>query len=174
MTLPASHNRLTIALRASSDDLLRYFLSRLDREDAADALAEVMTTAWRRVDALPKKPEEARMWLFGIARNVRLHADRSTIRRAQLTMRLRDALAVRAAPAADTGVEIRDAISRLDSDHAELIRLVHWDGFSIAEAAEILQIPSSTARGRYQKAKEVLRASLSTGTSTRRSSSQDS
>ncbi|GAA3933282.1 RNA polymerase sigma factor [Microbacterium soli] len=174
MILPVPRNRLIGALRASSDDLLGYFLRRLDYEDAADALAEVMTTAWRRVDALPKTPEEARMWLFGIARNVLLHADRGIIRRAKLAARLRDTLTARAAPAADAGVEIRDAIGRLDSDHAELIRLVHWDGFSIAEAAEILQIPSSTARGRYQKAKEILRASLSTGMITRRSSSQDS
>lgn len=161
MTLADSRKRLIIALRRSSDDLLRYFLGRLDREDSADALAEVMATAWRRVDALPTKPEEARMWLFGIARNVRLHADRGTIRRAQLATRLRDELTVRAAPAADTGMDVRDAIGRLDSHHAELIRLVHWDGFSIAEAAQILQIPASTARGRYQKAKETLRASLS-------------
>ncbi|WP_206494130.1 sigma factor-like helix-turn-helix DNA-binding protein [Microbacterium sp. KRD174] len=167
MTLAASRKRLTIALRASSDDLLRYFLGRLDREDAADALAEVMATAWRRVDVLPRKPEEARMWLFGIARNVRLHAERGTVRRTQLAMRLRSELTARAAPAADAGVEIRDAIDRLDSDHAELIRLVHWDGFSIADAAEILQIPPSTARGRYQKAKEALRASLSTSSTTR-------
>lgn len=172
MTLSASRNRLTIALRSSSDDLLRYFLSRLDSEDAADALAEVMATAWRRVDALPSRPEEARMWLFGIARNVRLHVDRGAIRRARLASRLREALTVHAAPPADAGVEIRDAIRRLEDDHAELIRLVHWDGFSIAEAAEILEIPPSTARGRYQKAKEVLRAALSTSTTTRWSASQ--
>lgn len=167
MILTSSRTRLIVALRTSSDDLLRYFLGRLDREDAADALADVMTTAWRRVDALPSDPEEARMWLFGIARNVRLHADRGTIRRVQLATRLREELAVRAASAADAGVEIRDAIERLDRDHAELIRLVHWDGFSIADAAAILQIPASTARGRYQKAKETLRASLSTGSNHR-------
>lgn len=166
MTLIASHKRLTLALRACADDLLRYFLGRLDREDAADALAEVMTTAWRRVDALPEKPEEARMWLFGIARNVRLHAERSTVRRTKLATRLRDELIHRDAPAADTGVEIRDAIDRLDSNHAELIRLVHWDGFSIADAAEMMEIPSSTARSRYQKAKAALRAALSTSSTT--------
>lgn len=53
----SSGKRLTTALRASSDDLLRYFLRRLDREDAADALADVMTTAWVRVDALPEAPK---------------------------------------------------------------------------------------------------------------------
>ena len=161
MSAASSRKRLTIALRTSSDDLLRYFLRRLDREDAADALAEVMTTAWTRADALPDDPDEARMWLFGVARNVLLHAQRGNIRRAQLAKRLRGAMSPRTTPAADTGAEIRDAINRLDSDLAELVRLVHWDGFSIEEASKLLEIPSSTARGRYQRAKEALRETLS-------------
>ncbi len=55
---------------------------------------------------------------------------------------------------------MRDAIARLDPDRAELVRMLHWDGFTLVEAAEILGIPSSTARSRYAKAKEELRASL--------------
>ncbi|MFG6444796.1 RNA polymerase sigma factor [Microbacterium sp. P07] len=153
-------SRLTVALRESSDDLLRYFLRRLDREDAADALADVMTTAWTRVDALPDEPAEARMWLFGVARNVLLHMHRSTVRRSQLADRLRNELTLRSAPAADSGAEIRDAIDRLDGDLAELVRLVHWDGFSLVDAATLLGIPSSTARGRYQRAREALRRTL--------------
>jgi RNA polymerase sigma factor (sigma-70 family) len=164
-SLSSRNSRLTVALRESSDDLLRYFLRRLDREDAADALAEVMTIAWTRVDALPEEPGEARMWLFGVARNVVLHAHRSTVRRSRLADRMRDALSLRSAPAADSGLEIRDAIDRLDDDLAELVRLVHWDGFSIVDAATLLEIPSSTARGRYQRAKEALRESLAPITS---------
>jgi RNA polymerase sigma-70 factor (ECF subfamily) len=38
---------------------------------------------------------------------------------------------------------------------------VHWDGFSVAEAAALLGIPASTARGRHQRAKDDLRAALS-------------
>jgi RNA polymerase sigma-70 factor (ECF subfamily) len=38
--------------------------------------------------------------------------------------------------------------------------LVHWDGMSIAEAAEILAINPSTARSRYAQAKESLRTKL--------------
>ena len=131
MTSASARNRLTAAWRASSDDLLRYFLRRLDREDAADALADVMTAAWTRVDAMPSEPEEARMWLFGVARNVLMHVRRGNVRRARLADRLRSVLSAQGAPAADSGVEIRDAIDRLDHDLAELIRLVHWDGFSI-------------------------------------------
>ncbi|MFG6503804.1 RNA polymerase sigma factor [Microbacterium sp. P05] len=148
----------------SSDDLLRYFLRRLDREDAADALADVMTTAWARVDRLPDEPHEARMWLFGVARNVLLHAHRGNARRSQLADRMRIELASRSASPADSGLEIRDAIRRLDSDLAELISLIHWDGFSIVDAATLLGIPASTARGRYQRAKNALRETLASNT----------
>jgi RNA polymerase sigma-70 factor (ECF subfamily) len=159
MTLTA-RRRLTAALRESSDDLLRYFLRRLDREDAADALGDVMTIAWTRVDVLPASSQEARMWLFGIARNVLLHVQRGTVRRSQLADRLRDTLTSRTARPADHGLEIRDAIDRLDPDLAELVRLVHWDGFTLTDAADLLGIPASTARGRYQKAKHALRDAL--------------
>lgn len=157
MTSTRSRQLLTAALGECSDDLLRYFLRRLDREDAADALADVMTTAWSRVDALPTAPIEARMWLFGIARNVLLHVQRGATRRSRLADRLRSTLGQRTASSADHGVEIRDAIDRLDPDLAELVRLVHWDGFSLTDAADLLGIPASTARGRYQRAKETLR-----------------
>jgi len=156
----SSRERMTAALRVSSDDLLRYFLRRLDHEDAADALADVMTTAWTRVAALPDEPDEARMWLFGVARKVLMHARRGNARRCRLADRLRNELAMRSAPAADSGVEIRDAIDRLDGDLAELVRLIHWDGFSIIDAARLLEIPASTARGRYQRAKDALRETL--------------
>ncbi len=56
---------------------------------------------------------------------------------------------------------MRDAIDRLAPDLGELVRLVHWERFSLAEAAELLGIPASTARGRYQRAKDDLRIALS-------------
>lgn len=62
---------------------------------------------------------------------------------------------------ADDGLEVRDAIRRLSAEQAELVRLVHWEGFTIAEAGSILGVPASTARTRYQRARGDLRAALS-------------
>ena len=99
--------------------------------------------------------------MFGIARNLLLNAERGRRRRSRLTARLRARLAESTdAAAADDGLAVRDAIARLDPESAELIRLVHWDGFSLADAAELLGIPASTARSRYQRAKGSLRAML--------------
>ena len=149
------------ALSLSSTSLLAYFQRRLGAQDAADALAEVMVTAWRRADVLPVDDEEARMWLFVVARNVLSNIERGERRRWRLANRLRSTLVAEDAPSADAGAEVRDAISRLEPALAELVRLIHWDGFSVADAAQVLDISASTARSRYQRAKRDLLESLS-------------
>lgn len=152
---------LTQAFEATASDLLAYLSRRVGPDDAPDLLGETMVVAWRRVRELPDAPEAARMWLFGIARGTLLNHARGSRRRWALADRIRlQSGGALAAPSSDAGAEVRDAIARLDPDLAELIRLVHWDGFSITEAAELLGIPASTARTRHQRAKEHLRAAL--------------
>lgn len=149
------------ALTDASWDLLAYLQRRVGAEDAPDMLSETMLVAWRRVEDLPEAPEEARMWLFGIARGTLQNYQRGIRRRWALLDAIRGQLAANtSSPASDSGLEVRDAINRLGEQHAEIIRLVHWDGLTLAEAAVILDIPASTARTRYQRAKESLRRSL--------------
>lgn len=154
--------RITRVLTANAPDLLRYFQRRLNYDDAADAVGEVMAIAWRRIGRIPQSPDEARMWLFVTARNVAANGLRAYERERTLTATLAATThaAPRVGPAADVGSEVRDAIQRLDSRYAELVRLIHWDGFSIIETATILQINPSTARARYQRAKALLRITL--------------
>lgn len=153
---------LTRALERSSADILGYLSRRVGHDDAPDLLGETMVVAWRRVSELPQDPELARMWLFGIARGTLQNHARGQRRRWALADRIRVQIRNDAtAPPSDAGAEVRDAIERLDADLGELVRLIHWDGFSIVDAAELLGIPASTARGRYQRAKEQLRATLS-------------
>ena len=153
--------RITTALSESSADLLAYLQRRVGVDEAPDLLGETMVVAWRRVDELPNDPEQARMWLFGIARATLLNHARGERRRWALADRIRNDQATRIfAPAADHGAEIRDAIALLDVDHRELIQLVHWERMTIVQAAELLGISDSTARTRYARAKEQLRAAL--------------
>lgn len=152
---------LTAALVAASADLLAYLQRRAGIDDAPDLLGETMVVAWRRAGSLPEDPERARMWLFGIARGTLLNHARGERRRWALADRIRGNQGTdAAAPPADAGTDVRDAIDRLDAGLAELVRLVHWERLSLVEAAELLGIPASTARGRYAKAKEELRAAL--------------
>jgi len=149
------------ALDANAGALLTYLERRVGVDDAPDALAEVMTVVWRRAADLPADATEARMWMFGIAKGVVANAARGKVRRAKLADRLR-AVTASSVPAssADRGLEVRDAIERLDPGLAEMVRLVHWDGFSLAEAAALEGIPASTARSRYARAKRELATAL--------------
>lgn len=155
---------LTKVLEASADDLLAYLARRVGPDNAADLLGETMVVAWRRSADLPDEPERARMWLFGVARGTLANHARGQRRKWALADRLRLHLREAShAPAADEGIEVRDAIARLDPDLAEIVRLVHWERLSLAQAAELLGIPSSTVRGRYARARELLRAELAVG-----------
>ena len=161
-----AHARITAALREAAPDLLAYLQRRVGPDDAPDLLGETMVVAWRRVDDLPDDPEQARMWLFGIARNTLFNHARGERRRWALADRIRGTSPTETvAPAADDGAEIRDAIARLDVDHRELVQLVHWERMTIAQAAGLLGISDSTARTRYARAKEELRAALRVETS---------
>jgi RNA polymerase sigma factor (sigma-70 family) len=150
------------ALRDASKDLLAYFVRRVaSREDAADLFGETMLTAWKRIDKFPVEPERQRMWLFVIAAHTLSNHRRTARRRLELTDRLRDVLTV-AEPAPDTEgtVAVRDAVLRLHDAQRELVMVIHWDGFTIVEAAEILGLNPSTARSRYAAARTVLREAL--------------
>ena len=162
--IPAERADLRTALRSNAHDVLAYFERRLRvREDAADLVSETMLQAWRRVDALPSEdPVRQRMWLFTIAANVLANHRRSLRRRDALAERLRDHIT--ASPAAvdpTEAVAVRDAVLRLNAAQRELVMLIHWDGFTIVGAAEILGLNTSTARGRYAAARETLKIALS-------------
>jgi RNA polymerase sigma-70 factor (ECF subfamily) len=151
---------LTTILRESNGDLLRFLHRRVGSDDAPDLFGETLLIAWRRVEDLPDDATEARMWLFGLARGTLRNHTRGQRRRSALADRVRAHMPAGAAPPADEGGEVRDAIERLKPELAEIVQLVHWDGFTIAQAADIVGIPAATARSRHARAKEELRAVL--------------
>ncbi|WP_244928578.1 sigma-70 family RNA polymerase sigma factor [Nocardioides sp. W7] len=150
------------ALREASNDLLAYFVRRVpSREDAADLYGETMLTAWKRIDKLPDEPERQRMWLFVIASHTLSNHRRTAHRRLDLTARLRDLIATApSAPDPEGAYAVRDAVLRLPQPQRELVMLVHWDGFTITEAAELAGVNPSTARSRYAAARVALRDAL--------------
>lgn len=100
------------------------------------------------------------MWLFVVARRTLANHRRSTVRTGDLTARLRGVLAtaVERGPAStEDGLDgVRDAVAALPARQQELVRLVHWDGFSLTEAAELTGMRPSTARTHYARARERL------------------
>lgn len=160
--------RLVIAevIREAAPGLLGFFLRRVDAaEDAADLVSHTCEAAVRAAERMPEDRHEARLWLFGIARNVLRHHERSARRRDALVRRLGCAIDDSRVLDLAEALDVRRAVSALPPDLAELIRLVHWDGFSVEDAARHLGINASTARSRHARAKQILREALATTTS---------
>ena len=149
------------ALRLNQRDILAYLVRRVDnREDAADLFGEAYLTAWRRRRSMPADAEAARKWLFVVARNTLLNHYRSAKRRRALVDGLRDELRATTDEPTEQNLDVRRAIASLDPTLAELVRLVHWEGFGIADAGEIMGIGASTARSRYASARAKLKELL--------------
>ncbi len=167
---PEIRDWVEIVVEDNAVDLLRYLERRVSQpEDAADLLGQVLLVLWEKGLRVPTTDEDARMWCFGIARNVlREHRRRATKTldlATALRNHLRDAqlLATAADVAAETRMragDVRRALTLLDERAKELLILIYWDGFSIADAARLLSINESTARTRHVRALRRLEATL--------------
>jgi RNA polymerase sigma-70 factor (ECF subfamily) len=148
-------------IRENQADLLRYLERRLaNPADAADTYGETLLTAWRMRSKMPTSPEDARLWLFTVARNVMLNSRRSLARRSAAIQRLADELVTATGPSDDANSDVREAIASLPPEDAELVRLVYWEGLASHEAARVVGLVPSTARSRLARARQVLRESL--------------
>jgi len=85
------------------------------------------------------------------------------VRRSKLTARLRMELEVTSDEThADPQVAmLREVLHGLHPLDREIVRLVHWDGFTLIEAAQLLGKRPRTVRSRYHRAGQWLRAELS-------------
>nr|WP_281497552.1 sigma-70 family RNA polymerase sigma factor [Ornithinimicrobium sp. F0845] len=110
---------------------MAYFERRItDHAEAADLLGETLLVLWRRASVAPSGQEGARMWMFGIARNVLSNYHRGVRRQLRLADALRDELLRTVQPAHEEHADlVVEAVHSLPPDLSELIRLVHWDGF---------------------------------------------
>lgn len=145
--------------------VLGYALRRVSApEDAADVVAETFLVAWRRHRAVPPG-DEARLWLFGVARRVLANHHRGERRRRDLGGRLRLQLAGTAtAPdhgdsvAADAAVDA--ALASLRATDREVLTLALWEDLEPHEIATVLGTSAGTVRTRLSRARARLRAEL--------------
>lgn len=66
---PERERRFRAAYDDTYADVLRFAQRRGDPAHADDVVAETFLVAWRRLDDLPRRPDDVRAWLFGIARH---------------------------------------------------------------------------------------------------------
>jgi RNA polymerase sigma factor (sigma-70 family) len=155
-------------LRRHGQAIHAYLVRRSDRHAADDLLGEVWLRAYTAMGQYDERWQDARPWLYGIARNVL----REHWRRAGAAQPGAEALAHLGAiddpwPDVDARLDaaarltsLRQALARLAAADRDVLLLVTWEGLSPTEAAVALDIPPGTARSRLHRARAVMRQLL--------------
>lgn len=144
-----------------AEPVRRYLARRGDAATVDEVLNETLLVCWRRLDDVPGGPEECIPWAIGVARNLLANAQRAQRRRDRLTAKIialdPPPLAVTVEERDDDGVvAVRDALTRLRRDDAELLRLWAWDGLESPQRATVLGISANAAAIRLHRAKKCL------------------
>lgn len=56
--------------------------------------------------------------------------------------------------------DLHDALGSLDLLDRDIIGLVHWEGFTLAQTARVMRMKEGTVRSRYHRARARLRERL--------------
>jgi RNA polymerase sigma factor (sigma-70 family) len=142
--------------------ILGYALRRTgSADDAADVIAETFLVAWRRLDDIPRD-DEARLWLYGVARRVLANHHRGERRRSALADRLRSDLALGYDPPVPGGEQagIASAFRRLPEADRELLALAAWEGLDYGQIARVLGCSRNAVRIRLFRARKRFAAEL--------------
>ncbi|WP_019633638.1 RNA polymerase sigma factor [Actinomadura atramentaria] len=126
-----------------------------DPHDAADAVAETFLVAWRRLADVPPG-EQARYWLYRVARNTLANQRRGEHRRRDLAARVGAELGgdlAAAAPADDGPGGVAAAFRGLRDGDRELLSLVAWEGLDAGEIAAVLGVSRNAVRIRLHRAR---------------------
>ncbi|MEV0615301.1 sigma-70 family RNA polymerase sigma factor [Nonomuraea sp. NPDC050404] len=139
---------------ASYRPLLGYALRRCpDPDDAADVVAETYLIAWRRLAEVPRG-DEARLWLFGVARKVLANQRRGERRHERRTEALRAQLAASPLVAESPDLsQMGQVFKSLPEDDRELLALVAWERLSPGEIAKVLGVSANVVRVRLYRAR---------------------
>lgn len=137
--------------------LLGYFLRRVEEPaDAADLLSEVFLVAWRRRSDLP---DDAHLWLFGVARKVLAAHRRRGHAQRDLANRLRNAVVEQYAPE-EGDLYVRQVLDRLPTRDRDVMELAVYERLTPTEIASVLGDRPGTIRVRMHRARQRLQKEL--------------
>jgi RNA polymerase sigma-70 factor (ECF subfamily) len=132
-------------------------------DDAADVVAETFTIAWRRIGDVPTG-DQARLWLYGVARRTLLNHRRGAGRQGRLADRLKADLEAHHNRAHHTVSSpdpvLEEAFRALRGSEREVLALSVWEGLSTGELAAVLGCTENAAKLRLSRARRRLRADL--------------
>jgi RNA polymerase sigma-70 factor (ECF subfamily) len=164
-TAPSADERFRSLFNAHHRELHAYCLRRLPVEDANEAASEIFLVAWRRAQHVPAG-DGARLWLYGVARNVVRNWERSGRRQLRLVAKS-GTLAQPDVEGPDVHVlrneehqQVTAAITNLRDKDQEVVRLKIWEGLSNAQVGTILGMTDRAVEARYTRAIKKLHKHL--------------
>ena len=141
------------------------FCMRLTGHDGArseDVVQETLFRAWRNPSVLEGSQGSVRAWLFTVARNIVI--DEWRTRRAHAEVTVADV------PEVTDGADntdhllmswlVAEALTRLSTDHRDVLLECYYAGRPVAEAAHRLGIPEGTVKSRTHYALRALKLTL--------------
>tara|TARA_B100001250_G_scaffold101396_1_gene85226 strand:+ start:281 stop:892 length:612 start_codon:yes stop_codon:yes gene_type:complete len=139
------------------DDLWRYVQRRsINTEEARDTLSEVFLVAWRRLEDIPAG-KEARLWLFGVARNLVKTSWRKRKRSGDLLVRIGSEMSTKGTTDEEldnSGVlKIVNALQFLSENDQEILRLLAWEDLSHKEISVVLGCSENAVAIRIRRAR---------------------
>jgi RNA polymerase sigma-70 factor (ECF subfamily) len=141
--------------------LMAYLRSVCRSESPQDLLHETFVQALRRPEQLDAAVS-ARAWLFGIARNVGLMANRRHRPMATIDADYMQPAADSTQSLAAELLDVRAAIAALPAQLRETLELRLRQQLSYEEIAHVMEIPLGTVRSRLHTAMRELRQKLET------------
>lgn len=136
-----------------------------DSEVAAEILQETFLAVWRAAGSYAGSGQ-AGGWLWSIATRRLIDTHRRRAARAVTVGELDDDAVV--APSAEDealatsyGAELAGALERLSPELRAVLQATVLDGFTVREAAVLLDVPEGTVKSRAMRARRQLREALS-------------
>lgn len=150
-------------VRAMEGRVWRYIVHLVsDPALAEDVAQEVFLRVHRKLRTL-RDPERFVPWLLSMARNAAYDAGRSKRRRPLQLVGDYELPDSRPSPDPHVGIEVYDALERLEFNLREAIVLVGMIGLTYDEAADAIGIPTGTVKSRVFRARKHLRVTLGRG-----------
>jgi RNA polymerase sigma factor (sigma-70 family) len=138
--------------------LCAYFARRVGRGEVEDLVAETFVVAWRK---LPRRIEHPLPWLYAVAGKVLANHRRKAARRDGVDIGDRLAGTAPADPAETlSDHHLAQAFAQLSEREREAIRLVAWEGLSLADAARAARCGAPAFAVRLSRARRRLQGLL--------------
>jgi RNA polymerase sigma-70 factor (ECF subfamily) len=154
---PTREERFT-ALYDDHLEAVRRYVWRRDASLCDDVVAETFLVAWRRLEHVP---HDARPWLIGVARNVRLNLLRSARRQHAVSNRLIETASRPEQPGTSHETDaVKAALSMLPEADREVLLLSVWDDLDRGAIAQVLGCSKPNVSVRLHRARRRLRATL--------------